>query len=194
ILSKRIEHARLLLALLDWYLSARGLGTIQYQVVRARANSSRIGLQQAVILRTRGGERMMGRLQRARLFVALEQRELGHPQELPLRSGDEPELLAQMQAQPGQHRVAKARGPEMKEPEVAFAGRGRAVDGLAERLRYHLERGLRPGAARAHLGARQAARAQALDHVLELVRLGARQFLSLGRRNPQSLDDATVGQ
>ena len=53
-----------------------------------------------------------------------------------------------------------------------------------------LQRALRPGAAFADARARQAAGAEALGELLELVELGARQRLGVRGGQPPALDDA----
>ena len=95
-----------------------------------------------------------------------------------------------MQAQAAEHGVDQLLRAELQEQQIAVAQAGGLVDRAAQVLGHRLHRALRPGAAFADAGAREAARAEPLGELLQLVEVGARQRLGLRRGQPPALDDA----
>ena len=99
-------------------------------------------------------------------------------------------LAARCRRRPPSTALTSFLAPNWKNRRSPSASARRLVDRAAQLVAHRLHGALRPGAAFTDARARQAARAEALDELLELVELGARQRLGLRGGQPPAFDDA----
>ena len=94
--------------------AAADLESVQHQVVAVAEHPPRIGLQVLHVLVARPGEGVVRRDELLQLLVVFEERRVHDPEDVPARGilrvawpvlRDEAQLLAEMQAQVGEHRV-----------------------------------------------------------------------------------------
>ena len=167
------------------------LDAVEHQVVGAREHLAGGGVEQLLVGQARRGERVVRRRDLARLVVDLEQRRIGQPHELVLAAADEPEQIADVQADRAHAGVGDLGLVGDEQEQVARAGTGELVQAHARLVGHALGRRAGPAAAVADAHEGHALGAVRLGEVGELVELRAAEAIAVG--HAQALDDAALG-
>ena len=145
--AEHLERRLLQLRAVDAQRAAADLDAVDHQVVGARARRARVGAQPLQVRLRRRGERVVHRLPALARRVALEQREVHHPQRPPAVLA-QIELVREQRPQVRQRGVDRRRVAGAEQQQVAGCSAGAFQQARDRRVRQELEEaGLQTGAA-----------------------------------------------